>query len=281
MPVQAETSEPLLIPLKLIMEGCATQEEMNRNVAASIERGYERFNEHLGKHSGEVSIVGAGPSIRETYRELRGDVLAINSAIGFLLDNGVVPRFAMLWDAHELVASFAVPHPDIIYFVAARCHPKVFERLKGCRIVCWHAGGDHNIAAYLAENKIEEPMVNGGSAGVTRAMFLSVALGYRSLHIYGADSAYNERGETHVNGSVVPEKAFAIWVGKDEGRRRFIATPEWCAQVEEYRTIYSMFAKVGISMNVYGEGMLPHLHGILKAQQEAGILEQSMQGLNG
>lgn len=260
-----------LLPLYLHMEGCATQSEMNANVMASIERGYTRINESLGTESGACAIVGAGPSIRSTYRNLSGDVIAINSAIGFLLGNGVVPKYAMIWDASPLCEAFAVPHKDVTYLIGARCHADVFKRLAGCRVICWHAGGDHNISELLAENRIEEPLVNGGSAGVTRAMFLAVALGYRTLNLYGADSSYSDDGRTHVRGSLVPEKDMHIWIGCDAGaRRRFRTTPEWAAQVNEFREIYQMFAhpQVGIDINVYGYGMLPHMARLMSERRK-------------
>ena len=248
-----------LIPLLLHMEGCATKEEMNANVAATIERGYVRFNEYLGRFSGEIAVVGSAPSLERTYKDLKGDVMAINHSLKFLLEKDVVPKFAMFWDASQLVSEFAIPHPDITYLVGARCHPTVFEKLKDCKTIVWHAGGDHNIMEYLFEHKIDEPMINGGSAGVTRALYLGFALGYRNFGIYGADSSYSEDGRTHVNGSLVPEKDFMISAGS-ENPIWFRTTPEMCGQIEEYKLIYPLFNQLGCKVDVYGDGLLSHIH---------------------
>lgn len=264
----AENPSAPLLPLLLQMEGCATLEEMNSNVTATIDRGYTRINEYLSSCSGSVSIVGAGPSIKKTYTELTGDVLAVNSAIGFLLEKGIVPKWGMIWDASPLCEKFAVPHPEVTYLIGARCHPSVFERLKDSKVIAWHAGGDHNIAEFLKEKNIYEPMINGGSAGVTRAMYLACALGYRDYHIFGADSSYAENGDTHVNGSLVPEKDMQIWVGNGPLNRKFRTTPEWCAQIEEYKAIYPLFKYIGITMKVYGEGMLQHMHTLLEEKHK-------------
>ena len=268
-----EAERPPLLPLHLYMSGCATQEEMNANVTATIARGYTPLNDYIGMFSGAVSICGSAPSLGETYRELRGDVLAINNALPFLLERGVVPKLCMFWDAAAVVSRFAVPHPDITYFVGARCHPSVFERLAGCKLIVWHAGGDHNIAEYLAEHEINEPMVNGGSAGVTRAMFLAYALGYRSLNIFGADSSYSHDGKTHVNGSLVPEKDIMVSIGNEPGLF-FRTTPEWCAQVNEFRDIYQIFRhpSMGAEIEVFGGGMLPHMAHLMKMKEAAGTL---------
>jgi len=260
-------SDHVLMPLALAMYGCATQEEMNTNVAATLKRRYWPAEKLFGKLSGTVSIVGSGPSLRDTLPELTGDILAINQAIGFLLERGIVPKFAMLWDAADVVSQFAVPNAGTVYLVASRCHASVFERLKDCRVFVWHAGGDHNIYEFLAHNNVPESLVNGGSAGITRAMFLAVALGYTDLQLFGADSSYGEDGNTHIVRSLVPEKDLMISVGNDP-EKWFRTTPEWCAQVHEYRSIYAQFTHAGlININVHGSGMLPYMHSILAGQR--------------
>lgn len=255
------------------MESCATEQEMHANFMATLERGYTPINGLLDKYIGQTaSLVGSGPSIRETYKELTGDVFAINSSIAFLLSVGVVPKFAMMWDAAEIVEKFAVPHPDITYLVGSRCHPKVFERLKDCKVIVWHAGGDHDIYEVMqrpdvAEKQgISEPLINGGSAGITRGIYVVNALGYRDIHLFGADSSYLGDA-THVTGSLVPEKDMLISVGFNPGRV-FRTTPEWCAQVQEYQSIFTLFThKDFCKLSVHGEGMLPYMHELLVAKK--------------
>ena len=259
-----------LIPLLLNMHGCATEAEMNANVTATLERGYTPINNYLcrelggkGPFQGTVSICGAGPSLRDTYQELEGAILACNSATGFLLGKGIVPTFSMIWDASPVCESFAIPHPDITYLLGARCHESVFKRLKGCKIIAWHAGGDHNIVEFLREHEIREPLINGGSAAVTRALYLAYAMGFRNLHLFGADSSYQDN-ETHVNGSLVAEKDILIHVGTHEGHPVFRTTPEFCAQVEEFKCIYPHFLSLGCGITVHGSGMLPYIYHTMK-----------------
>jgi hypothetical protein len=277
------------VRLALCMTSCITSEELHTNFHATLERGFTPINDLLGAYAGaSCSIVGAGPSINETHKELVGDVIAINSAIGFLLDAGIVPKFGLLWDGTEIVEKFARPHPDITYLVASRCHPKVFERLAGCKVIVWHAGGDHNIAEVMVRPevieklKIPQPLVNGGSAGVTRTIYLASALGYTDIHIFGADSCYSDAGETHVRGSVVPEKDIMVSLGDNsEGAPAlwFRTTPEWCAQVNEYRSIYPLTVSGNLSastkhnyslqirLHVYGESLFKTMHDRLVAKR--------------
>lgn len=262
-----EAGTPPLLRLALDMHGCATQEEMNTNIEQTLARGYTPINDYLGKFSGPASLVGSGPSIHDTLPELTGDVFAINQAIGFLLDRGVTPKFAMIWDADAICEQFAVPHPEITYLIGSRCHPAVFERLRDCKVIVWHAGGDHNIAELMEEKKIPEPMIAGGSAGITRGMYLVNSLGYADIHIFGADSSYSDAGATHAAGSLVPEKDLMVSIGNDPPHW-FRTTPEWCAQVQEYRSIYALFTfKDAVKLSVHGTGMLPFMHELLEAKR--------------
>lgn len=259
-----------LLPLKLNMHGCATESEMNANVTASLSRGYAPINDLLckeyggrGVFHGTVSICGAAPSLRDTYLELEGAIMACNSALGFLLGKGIVPKFAMIWDASPLCETFAIPHPDVTYLIGARCHESVFKRLHGCKVIAWHAGGDHNIYEFLRQNDVREPLINGGSAAVTRAMYLAYAMGFRNIHLFGADSSYKD-DDTHVNGSLVPEKDIRVHVGAHEGHPVFRTTPEFCAQVEEFKIIYPNFLAMGCNIQVHGTGMLPYVYHTMK-----------------
>lgn len=279
------------VRLALNMTSCITAEEMHVNFHATLERGFTPINDHIGAYDGPCSIVGAGPTIKQTHKELVGDVIAINSAISYLLDAGIVPKFGVLWDGTEIVEQFARPHPEVTYLVASRCHPKVFERLKDCNVIVWHAGGDHNIIEVMQRPdvveklKIPQPLICGGSAGVTRTIYLASVLGYTDMHIYGADSCYSDEGETHIRGSLVPEKDIMISLGDNtEGSPAmwFRTTPEWCQQVNEYRSMYALTVSGRLSaltkdfavckpmtLEVHGDSLFKAMHDRLVAKREA------------
>ena len=278
--------QPLpLFPLALALEGCFTEEQMNANFFATLDRGYIPINGYLGKFSGACSVVGSGPSIRDTHQHLVGDVLAVNGALKYLLDQGIVPKFAMIWDCAEVCEQFAIPNPDVTYFIASRAHPKVFEKLAGCNIVVWHAAGDLNIfqlmndPAVIAKQPCHEPLINGGSAGVVRGLYVMVNLGYTEINIFGGDSCYSEDGQTHAQGSLVKEKDVTISIG-DNPPFYFRTTPEWCAQVEEYKAIYAIQTALGMKLKVHGKGMLKHMHDLLEAQFEMMGREDFLQHIN-
>jgi hypothetical protein len=172
----------------------------------------------------------------------------------------------MIWDCAPICAEFAVPHADTTFLIGSRCHPTVFERLRDCRVIVWHACGDHNILAYMEERGVMEPLINGGTTGVTRGIYVAYALGYRDFHLFGADSSFKD-GESHVAGSLVHEHHFHVMV--NGGARWFDTTPQWAAQVEEMKIMVPMFRERGEArMKTYDDGMLGYVMSIMEAHPE-------------
>lgn len=247
-----------LVPLRLKMELCALTEDIDANIEATMARQYKPFNSLLESETGTISICGSGPSLADTYKTLKGDIYACNAAHGWLLEHGVVPKFCMLWDADPVVHKFVVRHPKTIYLVGSRCHPSVFEALEGCDVRVWHAAGDKNLQDILEKHNRNEPMIGGGSAAVSRAMFVAYALGYRKMHLHGADSSYEE-GYTHVRESVVKESEIKIMVTEND-RMKWFKTTAWLAgQCEDFKMIGPVLREMGVKIIVHGTGLLPHI----------------------
>ena len=118
----------------------------------------------------------------------------------------------------------------------------------------WHAGGDVDLEPLLYEYSRMEPMMGGGTAGVTRAMVVVTTMGYQTLKLFGADSSYE--GEfTHVKKSVVPEKHLTVWC---DGRE-FKSTSWLANQVEDFKTLAPLMKEQGVKFEIYGDGLLPHV----------------------
>jgi hypothetical protein len=245
------------------------------NIRATFERGYVRFNELMDiAKGGTVSIVGAGPSLSHTYKEITGDVIACNSAHDFLIGKGIIPKYALYWDANPIIAKMAnKPHPGVTYLVASRCHPELFKALAGQRVIVFHALGGEPVEQFLASLNRMEPMVGGGSAGVTRGTHLAGAMGYTNMHLFGVDSSYAD-GSTHVSGSVIDQQKMRLRVcGK-----WFITAPWMALQVADFKLIGPHLLKLGVKVTVHGTGMFPYaasfMPGVSTPDIKIGLLER-------
>ena len=232
-------------------------EDITRNIEHSLEQDYIPFNELIGTKSGAVAVVGSGPSLKTNWQELQdfdGDIVACNASCQFLLEKGIVPTYMMCFDADPLVMEFFTPHPGITYLLASRVPPKVFETLKGCRIVVWHAAGDEKIRETLEKQQRMEPMIVGGSAAVTRAMMLVLPIGYQEIHIYGGDSSF-ANGDTHIRKSTTEERRMSIKCGD----RVFEIAPWMTMQVDDLKKLAPLIKKLQIKLHLHGDGLLQYV----------------------
>lgn len=225
------------------------------NIRATFERGYLRFNELMNTApGGVVSIVGSGPSLARTYKDIVGDVIACNSAHDFLIERGIIPKFALYWDANPIIAKFASkPHVGVTYLVASRCHPDLFKALAGHRVIVFHALTGEPVEQFLVANNRMEPMIGGGAAGVTRGTHIAGAMGYTDMHLFGVDSSYEEDA-THVGGSIIDQQKIRLKVcGK-----AFITAPWMALQVMDFKAIGPHLQSMGVKVTIHGTGMLPY-----------------------
>lgn len=241
-----------LAPLHLSYEVCEVPENVERNIRQTLASEYKSYKELLAPaHDRVLSIAGFGPSLKKTWERLSDDIWACNGAHNWLIERGVIPKYAMFWDAAEIVSNFVTPHEDVTYIVASRCHRSVFEALEGHDVYVFHAAGDKDIEAMLEEFRKYEPMCSHGSASVTTSMLVASNLGYRKMKIFGADSSYD--GEfTHAKESLVPEQALEIWMNG----RRFQSTSWLAGQVEDFKLIGPALNMQGIEMEFFGDGLL-------------------------
>jgi hypothetical protein len=254
MPVLGVAQGETLVPLHLLRECCVPLDIIQENLRQTFARPYRRFNELM---RGTVAIVGSGPSIHETIKHIQPTdaVFACNAAHELLIARGIIPAYAMLWDAAEVVSTMITPHKGVTYLVASRCHPSVFEKLKGFDVVVWHAGSDdEQITERLEEHGRMEPVINGGSAAAVRAMFIVVAMGFRHIKVFGIDGSFD--GEhTHFQKSAVPEVEIKVFCN-----HRWFRTTAWlAAQAEEVQVLFPIVAGLGVNIEVYGDGLIPHI----------------------
>lgn len=135
-----------------------------------------------------VAIVGGGPSLNDTYGELDkfDRVIATNNTHDWLIERGVKPWAYVLCDAKEETAEF-LNHPKkyIKYFISSKCHPKVFEKLKGFNVTIFHEdlgiGEPENVAR-----------ISGGSTVALKCLNLFAFQGYLAFYLFGVDSCYKD-----------------------------------------------------------------------------------------
>lgn len=256
-----------LVKLEIDVYSYFTEKVLGEHLDVNLKRNLPFATEGMIKYP-VASICGAGPSFKNTIKELQGDIWACNGAYNFLQDNGIVPDYFFGWDAApEFMNFLSRPHKNTTFFIASICQPEVFEHLKDYKVVMWHPYFDDIVKDKLAEHRRMEMMTGGGSACLTRAPVLLRNLGYKEIHLHGADSSMENDlchiGENGITGEDIREITCA-------GRK--FTTPLWlAAQAQEFPGLASNLGDTKII--VHGDGLLPHIARVLGLHYDSKVAE--------
>lgn len=243
--------------LKLSVKTDSVESEVINNIRHAHSLNLPIIDEFTPAHDRAVNICGSGKSLKDTAREIIGDTWAINSAHDWLIERDLYPKAAFFFDASPLMVNHIKrPLKGVTYYVASHCHPDLFALLRGQDVVLFHADIGHDIQPVIKELNWHAPIFHGGCAGATRAPYIAYGLGYRQIHLHGADSSFD--GETHINRTEEGEIIDVTCYGKT-----FYCHPWMAAQAKEIIKIPHTLKNANIV--VHGEGLLPHIaraHGI-------------------
>ncbi len=184
--------------------------------------------QHAERHDKRVCIVGFGPSLKDTWRDIAlerkafgATVVSVSGAHDFLIDKGIIPDIHIEVDPREHKAFFTRnPHPGIRYWIASCCHPKLIDNLldKQAELALWHIYNSE-IDFKLVDADGPDPdgwLIAGGSGVGCRAINVMFTRGFRSFSLYGMDCSFSPSdGEQHAgdhSGKV--QKEWRVQVGE-------------------------------------------------------------------
>ena len=168
-----------------------------------------------------VAIVAFGPSLRDSWRQLRGfdTIYTCSGAHRFLLERGLTPSYHVDSDPRAYKADIlGDPHRDVEYLISSICHPTYFDKLElyHARVKLWHMLFlEPEIFAFYP--KMEWIMTGGHTVG-PRTIKLARLMGHANLHMFGFDGSTAD-GATHATEHPNPPTDLD-WI-EYEGRRYY------------------------------------------------------------
>lgn len=212
-------------------------------------------------HGRDAVLVGGGPSIKDDvelvrWRQQNGaTVFAMNGAATWLLKQGIEADWLVMADARPENVRFLRGYPAKGYLISSQCSPILFEGLPKDRTIVWHIGVDG------VENHIHRDgmhaLVGGGVTTGLCALVLAEIMGHRTLHLYGFDSSDRE-GQAHAyeqHETDEEKMRFTVWCNG----REFVCSAAMYAQAMRFKVLAPQMADKGITINVSGDGLLPHM----------------------
>ena len=218
-----------------------------------------------------VILVGSGPSLKDTERELvdlvhsGAKLVTTNGAYHWCLERNLRPSAQVILDARATNARFAEPFvPNCTYFIASQCHPDVWKAVAGRdRVAIWHAVESEGARAELLNAYYMKRWhgIGGGTTVVSRSIGLLRTLGYLRFELFGVDSCW--MGDQHHAFAQTENEAdrrmkFKVHpIGEEEKSRVFECAPWHVKQFEDFLQFIRM-AGQHFALNVHGDGLLAY-----------------------
>jgi uncharacterized Rossmann fold enzyme len=246
-------------PLQVAVTSNVTLDQINRNVAVNAARGFKWFACRDAYTEGAI-IVGGGPSLADhtaMIREMAEDhvVIAVNGASKFLSERGIEVDFQFIIDARPENASLIDPDAHN-YILASQCHPALFNLVPEARTEMVHLAspGIEDNFSTVQRNAGGYTLIGGGGSVGNSALCLAHAMGHRDLHVFGFD--------TSVKGT--ERHAYSQPMNDDEplihqrlGDHAYWMSFTMAVQYQHFFGIEDALKKMGTSIKVYGDGILP------------------------
>lgn len=175
--------------------GVLTHEERHAHMAEAIKL-FPMLKKRPLTSSRRISIVCYGPSLNDTWEDIKGPVMTVSGAHDFLMARGITPEWHVDCDPLEHKAGMLTPNDSTRYLMASVCHPKVWPKLKGKKVSLWHLinGDYYETPSWVMKHHPQglDCMFGGGSTVGMRAMEIAAALGFRRFDIHGMDCSFGE-----------------------------------------------------------------------------------------
>lgn len=236
----------------------APREQFVSNIAANMARKLPSLQVK------RAMLVAGGPSAADNIDEIRRlygegwDLFTLNGAHDWLVSLGLIPDFCVAMDACEVVDKFINnPQTQCEYFFASQCHPKLFDRLAGAyNVTIWHAALDAEAhQAIEAADPNATILAHANTVGL-HSLAILYTLGFKKVRVYGMDSSHRPSGDhAYDNSQQHAREEVEFFVGD----KKFLATGTFAAQAEAFARFWPQYFKLGMRIEVIGDGLLPEL----------------------
>ena len=168
------------------------------NVQAVLASGIPDFSAIRGRDKGQPAvIIGGGPSVDQEIKRIRllqatgCKLVAIERMASWCQDHEIIPDYLAILDASEDVpSSLQYVHPRTVCITATQCGQAVIDMLQGKRdVYCFNCpSGSLDLPTLFAQAVSQKQTVlNAGGSVTLAAMTIAMALGMKTLHIFGFD----------------------------------------------------------------------------------------------
>lgn len=226
---------------------CTSNIEQRRaNRESAIARGLPGITKQV-PHNRSLAIVGGGPSATDDLEKIYSfsEIWSVNGSLDWLVSKGIASTGYVVVDPEPIMTQYLQsPLSGTTYFVGSLCHPNVFDALAHRNVVLWHPLSDDMEIP-------DEGAIGGGPTVLTRAPMLAYCLGYRDVHLFGADSSYE--GDLHHIYDAPRDPLVRV----ELDGQLYDSCGVFVHQVAYFQQIFHWFQSHGANFEIHGRGLGP------------------------
>lgn len=226
-----------------------------------------------------VAIVGYGPSLNDTWEEIRKFkfVVSCSGSHKFLVDRGIIPTWHVEVDPREhKVRLIGQPQRETEYLIASTCHPKVLTHLEGFNVKLWHVFDSTEQGKRLLPHG--DWAVTGGCDVGMRAMALAAFMGFRDLHCFGIDGC--ARDSKHASDHPLAIKDGFSECEYPEGSGKTYRTTAGLLEAAK-QVFYELDQLPRVRATFHGEGLVQDMAKAYKPKEDNWVVDQPFSNLIG
>lgn len=245
------------------MIGVLSNEERHKQMALAPD--FPRLKKRGRFSDRRISIACYGPSLKETWKDIKGPVMTVSGAHDFLQGKGVIPDWHVDCDPRPHKAEMVTPNGQTRYLMASVCHPDWWAKLKGRKVTLWHLinGDDLQTVAWVYHHdpKGHGSLIGGGSTVGMRAMNVAAALGFRRFDIYGMDGSYTDDLHAGPHGGKRQQESLVR-----VGSRQFKTTPQLLQSAREMEDFLQTY---DAEVTFHGDGLIQEMSRAIQLRKAA------------
>ncbi len=243
------------LPYRYPMRNAVTMDAEVRQVKIAVSQGHPSIK--IGELKPDwISIVGYGPSLRETWKDITRPCVTVSGAHDFLVSRGMYPDYHAECDGREhKTKHLENPNGFTTYLMATIVNPRMWELLEGCKVVTWHNANGKHIVDWIGDNDPGTILVAGGSVVGMSAIHLAGIMGYRKFKLFGFDGNFSE-GDRHAGVHHGPPQKL---IERTVKGRKWVTTPQMSNAADELGWLIRDHPELGFEF--HGDSMISAMYG--------------------
>lgn len=178
------------LPYRYPTRSAVTLEAEIRQIESCMKKRYPRLK--IGRLTDDtLSVVGYGPTLHDTWKDIKHPCITVSGALDFLQDRGIIPDYHAECDGRDYkTRHLEHANKETKYLMASICNPRMWHLLEGCHVEYWHNANGQHVVDWIGKNDLGSILIAGGSNIGLTAIHIGGILGYRKFRLFGFDSNF-------------------------------------------------------------------------------------------